>query len=511
MTTIALVIAAFVGLLAYIISQHQSNSQERKTLLSLIENSSDAVIMADYEGKATTFCNPQNAKASALIDSFNAGNDIYSWIDAQSRKNLQQEIESMKRSKKIRQIRLRLMNDGQDYDVTLCPGNGSQFYMIAHSQTVSTKQLKKLQDKAQLMELLLDNLPIPLSIKDMTNRGTYLAWNKKAEILYGAKREDIVGNTPSSLSPNISQAFTDTDREAMMTGDCETKRQIKLDDGKLHTLALFKKLVTSHDGHKWIASAAIDQTEQELQRQQLEIQDKNLQQALIKAAESNRLKSEFIANISHEIRTPLNAIVGFSEYMADTDDQAERQMISKNISENANALVDLIDGILELAQIETGERKIVHKPTNITQLVKEVMNGGTWVNRPSLSSELKMPEQEYVIDTNHDALTCILNNFLSNAIKYTPSGLITVGYVISLHHVRIFVKDTGIGIPHDKLAKIFERFEKNGSTQPGIGLGLTICKALTAQMGGQIGVDSKEKQGSTFWIELPCSPRPAGA
>lgn len=369
-------------------------------------------------------------------------------------------------------------------------------------------QNSAMQEKARLMEHLLDSLPIPVSVKDMNARSSYVLWNKKATHLFGLSQQEAITKAPELLSPEIYQAFIDTDRKAMQNGECQEECKVKLEDGSIHTLLFQKKVVTGKDAHKWMISTALDLTQQEQQRIELSSKDKHLKEALAKAEESNRLKSEFIANISHEIRTPLNAIVGFCDLLQGSDDAEERKTLSEAIHTNSRKLTELIEGILQLARIETGETELNARPINLSQLINQMLNGGQWAGRPELKSCTEFPEQDYVIDCDRKALTTILDNFISNAIKFTNSGTITVGYSVSIHKVKLFVQDTGIGIAKDKQDLVFNRFEKNGSMIPGIGLGLAICKALTERLDGNIGVDSVKEKGSTFWVELPCKPRP---
>lgn len=506
-----IIIAGHIILLASIIAAAvwyvRSTSGEKHVLESIIKNSSNPVFLVNYKGEALSCLNENSAAQSSILDSYISDRNICHWLEAQSRKTLQQELIMLSKSRKARQLKVQVIGDAMPCTVTFIPVSSTTSYMVMSPQTVKPKHISKLEDKVKLMEMLLDNLPIPASVKDMENRNSYLVWNQKSTALYDTPQEKMLqGAELESILPTFAQIFADTDREVMQKGEINGIHNVTLPNGENLFLSLHKKLLTTQNGKKWIISAALDVTEQETQKMELEKKERELQEALKKASQMNRLKTEFIAHISHEVRTPLNAIVGFCQYLVTATDEEEKEMLAKSITENADNLVGLITGIMELAQIETGERTVKKENFNLHLLISEIANGGQGTAGSNVATELQLPDQEFIINADRNALVRILGNFMSNAIKFTESGSIAIGYTVSLHSVRLFVRDTGIGIDKARQEAIFDRFEKNGSTKPGIGLGLTICKALAHQMGATIGLDSKPGQGSTFWLEVPAKP-----
>jgi two-component system sensor histidine kinase BarA len=229
--------------------------------------------------------------------------------------------------------------------------------------------------------------------------------------------------------------------------------------------------------------------------------------------ESNRLKSEFLANVSHELRTPLNSILGFAELLKDTlnsgpDSKSARYL--GNIHQSGKHLLDLINDLLDLAKIEAGRMEIRSEPLSLPDLFEGLGN----ILKPLLEQKgLKLTSQVEpgvpIIRTDGGKLQQILYNFLSNAIKFSPAeGQIDLTAVRSGEdRVRISVTDRGPGISLAKQQIIFEKFRQVDAsvtrTHSGTGLGLAISKELTALLNGSISVRSAEGEGATFWIDIP--------
>ena len=240
-------------------------------------------------------------------------------------------------------------------------------------------------------------------------------------------------------------------------------------------------------------------------------QRKEMEKALVeakeKAEESNRLKSAFLANMSHEIRTPLNAIVGFSGILASASpDEMEDRDEYVNIIENNNTLLlQLINDILDLSKIEAGTLDFVSSHVDVNQLFSDVENSAILRNKKEevqIMYENKMPD--CYIDVDKNRLTQVITNLINNAMKFTDSGSIRFGYYLKdTDFLYFYVTDTGCGIPADKIESVFGRFVKLNTFVQGTGLGLSICQTIVEHLGGNIGVESKEGEGSTFWFTLP--------
>ncbi|MHC1703818.1 MAG: ATP-binding protein [Tenuifilaceae bacterium] len=243
-------------------------------------------------------------------------------------------------------------------------------------------------------------------------------------------------------------------------------------------------------------------------------QKKSLEILKKKAEESDRLKSAFMANMSHEIRTPLNGILGFTELMcnsAPADDTLNNY--KKIIKSCSSDLLKLINDILDFSKIESGQLKIEKEIFTIESAIKE-LEGNYGIRKGLLSQkgiELNFQSHEYTVELNSDKrrLKQILLHLIDNAIKFTEKGRIDIGYTINDNKIRIYVKDTGIGVSKELQEVIFQRFwqaaQPDSKVYGGTGLGLALCKGLITLMEGDIWVESEIGQGSIFYIELPSS------
>lgn len=239
-------------------------------------------------------------------------------------------------------------------------------------------------------------------------------------------------------------------------------------------------------------------------------EQKEIEQALIDARnhaeESDRLKSAFLANITHEVRTPLNAIVGFSDVLPMAQSEEERNELIKLIKQNNAHLLRLFDDMMNISKLEAGNQGEIVKDTfELTPLFRELADKYLAVALDKgLSISLDETAEPVLVHTDRDRLKEILNQYMNNAVKFTSTGGITLGSDKKKSSIRIWVRDTGKGIPADKCNEhLFERFVKVDDFVAGTGLGLSICRSLADVLGGQVGVESVYGQGSTFWVEVP--------
>ncbi|MEN0047378.1 MAG: ATP-binding protein [Bacteroidota bacterium] len=229
-----------------------------------------------------------------------------------------------------------------------------------------------------------------------------------------------------------------------------------------------------------------------------------------KAEENDRLKSAFLANMSHEIRTPMNSIIGFSEHInQDTVEEKEIRKYAAIINESSQQLLRIVNDILDISKIETGQVDVNYTSVNITAFLNKLYELFKVIAEEK-DLELKLhsniSEEEVAILTDVIKLRQILINFLSNAIKYTSKGVIELGCQLQADYVIFHVKDQGRGIATEHQEAIFERFHQIGDendTETGTGLGLAISKGFAELLGGKISVSSTEGEGSTFYLELP--------
>jgi len=369
---------------------------------------------------------------------------------------------------------------------------------------------KLAQDELRNSEVRFKTLffesPDPIFVQDYD--GIILDVNPAACFLQKCQHDDLVGK-------NVIHLVSDKNREQMaedfpkwITGELRTYRSdlIAADNAKVPVEIHGSKI--TYSGQNALLFIVRDISE-------IVEKEKYLRASVKKAEESDMLKSAFLANVSHEIRTPMNAIIGFSEILSNPDlSQEEREEFINYITQGGNTLLTLIEDIIDITKIEAGQIKVSFAETNIDPILDELYatflklknkNGKKDVelrlNKPALKEGL-------IINTDPNRLRQILTNLLGNAIKFTRKGFIEFGFYLSDDDTIVFfVKDTGIGIPADKQAHIFERFgqvnDPRVSEFKGTGLGLSISKKLAELLGGDLTLVSKENVGSTFTLALP--------
>ena len=236
---------------------------------------------------------------------------------------------------------------------------------------------------------------------------------------------------------------------------------------------------------------------------------KMIESALIEARnhaeESDRMKSAFLANMSHEIRTPLNAIVGFSDVLSMAQNDEERAELVNLIKQNNAHLLRLFDDMAKMSKLEAGDEAVKKERFALNQLLMDVADKFADKSKDTgVAIEIESMDDDVQAFTDRSRLGEILNQYVDNAIKFTSRGVVTLGYQVNDGWLRIWVRDTGKGIPANHCNDhIFERFVKIDDFVPGSGLGLSICRSLALSIGGKVGVESKVNVGSIFWVEIP--------
>lgn len=301
------------------------------------------------------------------------------------------------------------------------------------------------------------------------------------------------GDGRNIYSPEVCDLFMENIRECLVDGKLK-EIEYPLDVEGLERHYFQARIVPFEDNQ---VLALIHDITQRVKRAN------ELVEAKQRAEESDRMKSVFLANMSHEIRTPLNAIVGFSEIVAMTEDPKEKEEYVQIIQQNSNLLLQLINDILDLSRIESGKSEMHLDPTDLSAVLEEVGKVHNLKMRYGIELKTELPEKAIWTMTDRNRVTQVLFNFLSNAIKNTESGSITLGMSVEGEWLKCYVKDTGCGIPKDKISKIFSHFEKVNEFAQGTGLGLPICKSIIDRLGGRVEVESELGKGSTFSFYLP--------
>ncbi len=367
---------------------------------------------------------------------------------------------------------------------------------------------KELEERNVFIQTILDNLPIGLSLNELSDgRAVYM--NKKFEELYGWSSKEI-----TSVGSFFENVYPDPDYRKQIVERIMTDINSG-DPGKMHWENIS---VTRKDGTNRIVNAVnIPLIKQNtmvstvMDITALHVIQNDLVKAKEKAEESDRLKSAFLANMSHEIRTPMNGILGFAELLKEPKLTGAEQLDYINIIEQSGTrMLNIINDIVSISKVEAGQMDVVISETNVNEQIRYIHS----FFRPEaeriglkLIGNTPLPEKEAFVKTDKEKLYAILTNLVKNALKFTTAGSIEIGYRTKDHFLEFFVKDTGKGIRPEHKEIIFERFRQVGESlnrnYEGAGLGLSISKAYVELLGGKIRVESEQEKGSAFYFTLP--------
>lgn len=279
---------------------------------------------------------------------------------------------------------------------------------------------------------------------------------------------------------------------------CSADIRVLSEDGKIHWIRQFFFQYGAASGTKETLLVELNFNVDEQKESENE-----LRKAKEQAETANKEKEKFLENISHEIRTPLNAIVGFSSVLANRT-QTDFGDAAEIIYKNSDILLHLINDILDLSKIDAGKAVFHFSDIALNELMEEVIARTVRkITNPDVRLLWEEKEENPVLHTDPERLKQVLTHLLTNAVKFTDNGEIYTGYRSSGKFYYFYVKDTGCGIEKEKLGDIFGRFVKVDSFTQGSGLGLSLCKSIVGYLGGEIGVNSEQGSGSTFWFTLP--------
>lgn len=347
---------------------------------------------------------------------------------------------------------------------------------------------------------ILDALPDMLTVFDHDANIIELASSPSTNHVEGINADNIThSNIKDILPPEAYESVRQNMDRVILTGESSTSRHDLMLDGILHH---YENRIFPLD-NEYLLCMCRDISEQWNAEQTNKKQQKELEAARIKAEESDRLKSAFLANMSHEIRTPLNAIVGFSKLVIDAECTNEKEQYAEIIERNSEILLNLFNDILDLSSLEADSLSFNIRPIKLIDICLQLEQQFCYKVKNGTKLILDDVDTELYVSGDWNRIIQIISNLLSNAAKFTPKGEIHFGYREKEDFVEFYVKDSGIGIPAERVATIFQRFGKINDFVQGTGLGLTLCRMLVEKMGGRIWLRSQEGKGSRFYFTLP--------
>ena len=347
---------------------------------------------------------------------------------------------------------------------------------------------------------ILDALPDMLTVFDHDANIIELASSPSTNHVEGINADNIThSNVKDILPPEAYESVRQNMDRVILTGESSTSRHDLMLDGILHH---YENRIFPLD-NEYLLCMCRDISEQWNAEQTNKKQQKELEAARIKAEESDRLKSAFLANMSHEIRTPLNAIVGFSKLVIDAECTNEKEQYAEIIERNSEILLNLFNDILDLSSLEADSLSFNIRPIKLIDICLQLEQQFWHKTQNGVKLILDDVDTDMYTSGDWNRIIQIISNLLSNATKFTPKGEIHFGYREKEDFVEFYVKDSGIGIPAERVATIFQRFGKINDFVQGTGLGLTLCRMLVEKMGGRIWLRSQEGKGSRFYFTLP--------
>ena len=361
------------------------------------------------------------------------------------------------------------------------------------------KKRDELRELNLLLDGILNNIPVYLFVKDPEDDFRYLYWNKAFADHSGIPASKAIGHTDYEIFPvhGDAEKFRQDDLELLQTHKRIDMQETYLSaNGEARIVQTLKALVPMEGRKPLLIGISWDITN-------LQNIEQELIKARIKAEQSDRLKSAFLANMSHEIRTPLNAIVGFSQLLPSAETAEEKKLYSDIINQNSDILLQLINDILDLSKIEAGTLEYIKRPMNLGEVCRTIYTVHKERVKEGVTLVFDNEEEDLLMEGDQNRIMQVITNFLTNASKFTYEGEIRFGFGRMDKDIRVYVKDTGIGIEPEKVDHIFERFVKLNSFAQGTGLGLSICRMIIEKIGGEIGVTSELGKGSTFYFTIP--------
>ena len=497
--------------------QYELEESEKKYRL-LFDNGPDGISQIDNKGNIVH----SNKRESELIGyekEFIVGKHFATFLNKESVGNFKEYFDILQKEGYLETEMWLVRNDGVEFPVwrkfSAIYENGGFNGAIVHTRDITDR--KQAEEKLLYSEQRFCQVTEHSKewIWEVNTDGLYTFSSKVLENTLGFKPEEIIGKK------HFYDFFHPEDKEELKKGALQAFKQ------KQPFYEFINRNVNKNGETIWLSTSGVPMLDREgnligyrgtafniTERKNAE---EELKEAYLKATESDRLKSAFLATMSHELRTPLNAILGFSDLISEDLSGEETVKFAKIVNSSGKHLLTIVDDLFDIALIESGVIKIQKNEENLYSILKNVHDIITSLQQKmgKLNIDLKMiipaDSKDFILQTDSAKLKQILINILKNAVKFTHKGHINYGYSITMGHktseLEFFVKDTGIGIPEKKREFIFDAFRQADDSHTriygGTGIGLSIARKLTELFGGKIWFETEPGKGSTFYFTIP--------
>jgi PAS domain S-box-containing protein len=493
-------------------SGEPENSNEK--LKKIIQSSPDSIVITDLDGNITYF-NHETVRMYECEESERQlyKTNVFNLVYEPDRERTLEYMMLVLQQGTVKNIeyRIRSCRDNLiDVEASVstiddCKGNPTAFIAISKDVSERNHTRRLLRESEKKFRDIFNHAHDAMFLID--SQGYHLDSNQGAMELTGYSREEL---SRFHFTDLVAEAFLEKSYKvfnALLNGEEGGTFENEIFDKQGRGIPVELTVTPIQDNQGNLASILV------IIRNIYE--RKNFEQQLIlakqKAEESDQLKSAFLANMSHEIRTPMNGIIGFSGMLLrDNISEKKKKHFVNIINNSANQLLGIINDIIDISKLETGQQKVNAETFNLNHLIRETYS----VFAPTAGDkELRfhyhtpLQDDSSYVHTDRVKLQQIINNLLNNAFKFTTEGKVEFGYEPMPDGIKFFVSDTGQGIPEEMQEKIFERFmqvpDPSGGSNGGTGLGLSISRGLAELLGGSIAINSKMDQGTAFYIELP--------
>lgn len=499
---------------------------------TLYDNAPLAYLSFDENGKLSDV-NPQWCKLLGYTKDEALGRNFSDFLLDKDAKDFSDHIEQIKKKSYLSNVRCTMICKDQSqrrasfecFGKKLNSSDSYQFFCTFKDITEEENTLLELNDNKNRLEKLFKVAPTGIL---MLKEDVIQELNDEVVYMTGYTPNELINQNINILFPNnkqFAEANKEIEKQINNNGSGKLETEWITKTGEVLNIVLVSAPLISTDPSVGIILTALDISERKKYETSLSLKNKEYEQlneelrmtneklllAKNKAIESNHLKSEFLHNMSHEIRTPMNGIIGFADMLQEPDITPQKKdFYAKIIKSSSHQLLRIIDDILEISRLETKQVKSYDEEVNLNDLLMEQFSiFSLKANDRQIPLYVKkgLSDKDSTIITDRSKLNKILQNLVENALKFTSSGFVEMGYFVSDKRIHLYVKDTGVGISEENLKMIFERFsqeEKNLSQQQGgLGLGLSISQENAQILGGYISVESNKGEGSTFTVNLP--------